>query len=174
MTWLDFLSGGQGVHGGRSGQRLFKYDGNLQTYQADLLRDLDKVEEVGPNAIKELRQGTPCLHKSFLLDALLLPPGLFGDAVSSVVKRFQEAKKQAAAFQRFIPRLHQSHRAATKGQLKPCTSGFSYRHQQENVAYRAPPKVSQWVLRTVQKGYSIQIWASATQVQWSTDHESGI
>lgn len=28
--------------------------GIMQAYQADLLRDLDEVEEVGPNAIKEL------------------------------------------------------------------------------------------------------------------------
>lgn len=32
--------------------------------------------------------------KTFLLDALLSPPGLFGDAVSLVTERFQEAKKQ--------------------------------------------------------------------------------
>ncbi len=30
--------------------------------------------------------------------------GLFGDAVNSVVDRFQEASKQAAAFRRFLPR----------------------------------------------------------------------
>ncbi len=39
----------------------------------------------------------------FLLDALLSPSGLFGDTVDTVVKRFQQAKKQAAAFQHFLP-----------------------------------------------------------------------
>ncbi len=39
-----------------------------------------------------------------LMDAPLAPSGLFGDAVNSVVDRFQEASKQAAAFQRFLPR----------------------------------------------------------------------
>ncbi len=42
----------------------------------------------------------------FLLDAPLSPSGLFG-AVDTVVERFQEAKKQAAAFQRFLPRRSQ-------------------------------------------------------------------
>lgn len=36
--------------------------------------------------------------KAFLLDAPLSPPGLFGDAVSSVIERFQ----------RFIPHHHKS------------------------------------------------------------------
>ncbi|KAL0177443.1 hypothetical protein M9458_026337, partial [Cirrhinus mrigala] len=36
----------------------------------------------------------------FLLDAPLSPSGLFGDAINSVVDRYQEARKQAAAFQR--------------------------------------------------------------------------
>ncbi len=40
----------------------------------------------------------------FLMDAPLAPSGLFGDAVDSVVDRYQEAHKQAAAFQRFLPR----------------------------------------------------------------------
>ncbi len=37
------------------------------------------------------------------MDAPLAPSGLFGDAVDSVVDRYQEARKQAAAFQRFLP-----------------------------------------------------------------------
>ncbi len=37
----------------------------------------------------------------FLLDAPILPSGPFSAAVNSVVDRFQEAKKQVAAFQRF-------------------------------------------------------------------------
>lgn len=45
--------------------------------------------------------------KTFFLDALLSPAGLFVDAVTSVVERFQEVKKQAAAFQRYFP--HQAY-----------------------------------------------------------------
>ncbi len=37
--------------------------------------------------------------RAFLLNAPVSPSGLFGGAVNSVVDRFQEAKKQAAAFQ---------------------------------------------------------------------------
>lgn len=36
----------------------------------------------------------------FLMDALV-PSGLFGDAVNTVVDRFQKAKKQAGAFQQY-------------------------------------------------------------------------
>ncbi len=36
--------------------------------------------------------------RAFLLDAPISPSGLFGDAVNMVVDRFQEAKKQSAAF----------------------------------------------------------------------------
>ncbi len=44
----------------------------------------------------------------FLLDAPISPSGLFGNAEDKVVDRFQEAKKQAAAFQLFFPRRSQS------------------------------------------------------------------
>ncbi len=37
--------------------------------------------------------------KNFLMDAPISPSGLFGGAVNSVVERFQESAKQAAAFQ---------------------------------------------------------------------------
>ncbi len=43
----------------------------------------------------------------FLMDTLLVPSGLFGDSVDSVdsvVDRYQEARKQAVAFKRFLPR----------------------------------------------------------------------
>ncbi len=40
----------------------------------------------------------------FLMDTLLVPSGLFGDSVDSVVDRYQEARKQAAAFKRSLPR----------------------------------------------------------------------
>ncbi|KAK2860295.1 hypothetical protein Q7C36_004461 [Tachysurus vachellii] len=41
---------------------------------------------------------------SVLLDAPMAPPGLFGDAVTAVVNKFQESKKQSAAFQQYLPR----------------------------------------------------------------------
>ncbi len=44
----------------------------------------------------------------FLLDAPISPSGLFGNAEDKVVDRFQEAKKQTAAFQLFFPRRSQS------------------------------------------------------------------
>lgn len=42
--------------------------------------------------------------KAFLLDALILPSGLFGNTVNTVVDRYREAKKQLAAFRELIPR----------------------------------------------------------------------
>ncbi len=47
----------------------------------------------------------------FLLDTLLSPSGLFGDAVDSVV----EAGRQAAAFQWFLPRCSLAHGAVSNG-----------------------------------------------------------
>ncbi|KAL0159530.1 hypothetical protein M9458_043255, partial [Cirrhinus mrigala] len=75
----------------------------------------------------------------FLLDAPLESSGLFGDAVDSVVNRYQEARKQAAAFQKFLPRRSLAHVAAGREQPQPCTSS-SYREVQKlSVASRAPP-----------------------------------
>ncbi len=71
-----------------------------------------------------------------LMDAPLAPSGLFGDAVNSVVDRFQEASKQAAAFQRFLPRRSVALGAAGREQPQPCTSS-SYREvQRQSVAAR--------------------------------------
>ncbi len=76
----------------------------------------------------------------FLMDAPLAPSGLFGDAVNSVVDRYQEARKQAAAFQRFLPRRSIALGAAGREQPQPCTSS-SYREvQKQSVASRAPPQ----------------------------------
>ncbi|KAL0157250.1 hypothetical protein M9458_048496, partial [Cirrhinus mrigala] len=66
----------------------------------------------------------------FLLDAPLSPAGLFGDAVNAVVDRYQEARKQAAAFQRFLPRHHPAHGAAATEQPRPSTSS-SHREAQK-------------------------------------------
>jgi len=43
--------------------------------------------------------------KTFLLDAPVDPPGLFGDAVSTIVDSFQEVKKQSEAFKKFLPAM---------------------------------------------------------------------
>ncbi len=75
-----------------------------------------------------------------LMDAPLAPSGLFGDAVDSFVNRFQEASKQVAAFQRFLPRRSIALGAAGRKQPQPCTSS-SYREiQRQSVASRAPPQ----------------------------------
>ncbi len=77
-----------------------------------------------------------------LLDAPLSSSGLFGDAVNSVVDRFQEASKQAAAFQRFLPRRSRAQGAA--GQQPSTSTGSSYREaQKESAASRAPPRRGQ-------------------------------
>ncbi len=74
------------------------------------------------------------------LDAPLAPSGLFGDAVDSVVDRYQEARKQAATFQWFLPRRSIALGAAGREQPQPCTSS-SYREiQRQSVASRAPPQ----------------------------------
>ncbi len=76
----------------------------------------------------------------FLMEAPLAPSGLFGDAVNSVIDRYLEARKQAAAFQRFLPRRSIALGAAGQEQPQPCTSS-SYREvQKQSVASRAPPQ----------------------------------
>ncbi|MGL5643618.1 MAG: hypothetical protein ACRCW3_02480, partial [Metamycoplasmataceae bacterium] len=77
--------------------------------------------------------------KSFLLNVPLSPDGLFGDAVSSVTERFQEARKQAAALQRFLPRKPQSSPVVERVQQVPGKSSSHRAHQKESVASRAPP-----------------------------------
>ncbi|KAL0201989.1 hypothetical protein M9458_000007, partial [Cirrhinus mrigala] len=75
----------------------------------------------------------------FLLDAPLSPSGLFGDAVNAVVDRYQEARKQAAAFQRFLPRRRPAHEAAELEQPRPRTSSSYRETQKQSVATRTPP-----------------------------------
>ncbi|KAL0161370.1 hypothetical protein M9458_045095, partial [Cirrhinus mrigala] len=75
----------------------------------------------------------------FLLDAPLSPSGLFGDAVNTVVDRYQEARKQAAAFQRFLPRRRPAHEAAELEQPRPRTSSSHRETQKQSVATRTPP-----------------------------------
>ncbi|KAI2646912.1 hypothetical protein H4Q32_025038 [Labeo rohita] len=84
----------------------------------------------------------------FLLDAPLSPSGLFGDSVNSVVDRYQEARKQAAAFQRFLPLRHPAREAAGREQPRSSTSS-SYRDaQKQSVATRTPPHRERVVLRS--------------------------
>ncbi len=76
----------------------------------------------------------------FLFDAPLAPSGLFGDTVNSVVDRFQEARKQAVAFQRFLPRHSLAQGAAGREQPQPCACS-SYREEQKvSVATCTPPR----------------------------------
>lgn len=80
--------------------------------------------------------------KSLLLNAPVSPAGLFGDALHSVTERFQEEKKQAAAFSKFIPlKIRVTGAAERKGQSQPSSSSSSKRAQQKrSVASRAPPQ----------------------------------
>ncbi len=74
------------------------------------------------------------------MDSHISPSGLFGGAVNSVVERFQESAKQAAAFQKLFPRCIHISGAAEREQ--PQTSKASSCHratQKQSMAYRAPP-----------------------------------
>ncbi|KAI2660091.1 Transposon Ty3-G Gag-Pol polyprotein [Labeo rohita] len=73
----------------------------------------------------------------FLLDAPLSPSGLFGVSVTSVVDRYQEARKQAAAFQRFLPLRHPAREAAGREQPRPSTSSSYREAQKQSVATRS-------------------------------------
>ena len=80
--------------------------------------------------------------KSLLLNSPISPAGLFGDALHSVTERFQEEKKQAAAFHKFIPlKIRVQSGAAERGQSHPPSSSSRQRTQQiQSVASRAPPQ----------------------------------
>lgn len=79
--------------------------------------------------------------KSVLLDAPLSDQGLFGNAVDTVVDRFQEAKRQAAAFQNFLPRRSYPQGPAAQRQPQPSTTSALHRQQQkQSVATRTPPQ----------------------------------
>ncbi len=52
----------------------------------------------------------------FLLDAPLAPSGLFGNAVGTIVDRHQQARTQAVAFWRFLPRRSSTQAAAGREQ----------------------------------------------------------
>ncbi len=67
----------------------------------------------------------------FLLDALLAPSGLFGDA-----------HKQATAFQRFLPRRSSTQAAAGREQPQTRASSSYREAQKQSVATRTPPRPS--------------------------------
>ncbi len=75
----------------------------------------------------------------FLLDAPLVPLGLFGDAVESVVDRYREARRQAVAFQQFLPRRPPAQAAAGREQPQPRASSSYREAQRQSVATCAPP-----------------------------------
>ncbi len=128
----------------------------LQAYQAELLGDLKEGGGIGPNTDLALRAMAALVaterhlwlnlrnikgkDKNFLKDAPISPSGLFGDAVNSVVERFQESAKQAAAFQKLFPR--RTHISGGAEREQPQTSKASSSHraaQRQSVAYPAPP-----------------------------------
>jgi hypothetical protein len=80
--------------------------------------------------------------RAFLLDAPISSSGLFGDAVDTVVERFQETKRQSAALKQLIPRRRPKSRgSAARGQSHEAAASSSHMQQQrESVASRAPPK----------------------------------
>ncbi len=59
-----------------------------------------------------------------------VPSSLFGDAVNSVVERFQKSAKKAAAFQKLLPRRTHISGAAEREQPQK---------SKQSVAYHAPP-----------------------------------
>ncbi|KAI2644246.1 Zinc finger protein zas1 [Labeo rohita] len=123
----------------------------LQAYQADLLKGLadgEKVDLEEPrrtvdlalHATKETAPGSGAVYGSHGGGGEApVPSGLFGKAVNSVVSRYQEARKQAAAFQRYLPRRSLTSAAAGHEQPQPSTRS-SYREVQKlSVATCAPP-----------------------------------
>ncbi len=80
--------------------------------------------------------------RAFLLDAPISPSGLFGDTVNMVADRFQEAKKQSAAFKQYLPRRSKSKKAALSGRPQPSSSSSYRQVRKESVASRAPPQGS--------------------------------
>ncbi|KAL0167364.1 hypothetical protein M9458_039208, partial [Cirrhinus mrigala] len=139
----------------------------LQAYQADLLKELDEGAEISDCDISELRRTADLSLRATKETARAIgrsmaslvaaerhlwkrtgssswtprfpPSGLFGDAVNAVIDRYQEARKQAAAFQRFLPRRRPAHEAAELEQPRPRTSSSYRETQKQSVATRTPP-----------------------------------
>ncbi len=74
------------------------------------------------------------------MDAPISSSGLFGDAVHLVIKRFLESAKQAAAFQKLLPRHTQISGAAEQEQPQTSKTISSYRAtQKQSVVCCTPP-----------------------------------
>ncbi len=134
----------------------------LQAYQAELLADLDEGEGIGPGAVCKLATARSIgrsmaalvaterhlwlnlnnikgMDNNFLMDAPLSPSGLFGDAVNSVVERFQESAKQAAAFQKLLPRrIHISGAAEREQPQTSKSSSLNHAAQKQSTTYHVP------------------------------------
>ncbi|ROL50305.1 hypothetical protein DPX16_15134 [Anabarilius grahami] len=136
----------------------------LQAYQADLLGDIDDSGEATFECIQEIRMATDLALRATketakeigrsmaalvaterhlwlnLSDIRERDKAALMDAPLSPV--FQESKKQAAAFQRFLPRRSKNPpEVAEREQPRPSTSSSAHHRAQQkvSVAARAPP-----------------------------------
>ncbi len=128
--------------------------GVLQTYQAELLKELDEGEGLTPEAVKELRRATDLALKAtkhtgravgrsmaalahshrhqrkghnFSLGCPISKDSLFGDSVTMVVEKLWAAKQHSAAFRQLIPgRPREAERQPPMVRL--CSSSL-HRHQ---------------------------------------------
>ncbi len=142
----------------------------LQTYQVELLNELDEGEGITPEAVKELQQATDLAlratkhtaravgrsmvgmvtvehhlwlnltdikekDKSFLMDAQISKDGLFGNSVTTVVKKFRAAKQQSAAFHQLI--LCRTREIGRRQTLAARSRSSSSHHQQGPPGRRA-------------------------------------
>lgn len=130
----------------------------LQAYQADLLKGLDEIRGLFPEAVEELHNTMDldvCAIKqtgaaigraevavvamadvrrkenNFLLDAPLVPSRPFSTSIKAVVEKLREARVQSAAFRRYIP--HQT-RSSTK-----TSEGAGASRSEDCMATHAPP-----------------------------------
>lgn len=96
---------------------------------------------------------------SVLLNSLMSPSGLFCGTVRTVVGRFQEASKQAAAFKHYLLHRHRVGGAAILGQPQQSSS---YRTAQtHSVATHTPMEASQhrsWLGTSRATDLQIVIW----------------
>ncbi|KAL0162259.1 hypothetical protein M9458_041655, partial [Cirrhinus mrigala] len=146
----------------------------LQAYQADLLKELDKGEEIKTEDITELRRATDLSLRATKETARAIgrsmaamvaaerhlwltlshvkdptssswtpPSPLLACSVTQSVARFQEAWRQAAALQRYLPRRSPASAAAGREQPHTSTSSSYQAAQKESVATRTPPQREQ-------------------------------
>ncbi|KAI2646866.1 Transposon Ty3-G Gag-Pol polyprotein [Labeo rohita] len=143
----------------------------LQAYQADLLKELDEGEEIKDSDISELRRTA-----DLSLRATKETARAIGRSMAALVSAERHlwltlsdmkekdrvflldaplspfARKQAAAFQRFLPRRHPAHGAAATEQPRPSTSSSYREAQKQSVATRTPPHRERVVKRSSRRG----------------------